>query len=105
MSIGMQFEKKEDVGYCGKLSGVMESGLFAESTGKKGEYQSWKTEVNIGVLPENKSFFQTACEMTSRWCIIAGPVSANKTNVYYSFRLPHILAMRFDLPSAILSVA
>ena len=27
--------------------------------------------------------FQTACEMTSRWCIVAGPVLANKTIVYY----------------------
>ena len=45
----MQFEK-EEVGYCRKLSGVRESGLFAERKGGKGEYQSWKMEVNIGVV-------------------------------------------------------
>ena len=28
-------------------------------------------------------FFQTACKMTSRQCIVAGPVSVNKTRLYY----------------------
>ena len=53
----MQFEK-EDVGFCGKLSRVMESGLLAESMGEKGEYQFWKTEVNI--LPLTTLFQQKA---------------------------------------------
>ena len=57
----MQFEKK-DVGYCGKLSGVRESWLFAEK-GEKGEYQPWKTNVNM-----------------SRWCLVAGPISSKKNN-------------------------
>ena len=42
MSFSMQFEK-EDVGYCGKLSGGRESGLLARNAGEKGEDQSWKT--------------------------------------------------------------
>ena len=32
-------------------------------------------------------FLQTACEMSSCRCIVAGTVSANKSNVYYSYAL------------------
>ena len=46
----MQFEK-EDVGYCGKLSGVRESYLLAKSAGGGGgRVLVQKTGVNIGVL-------------------------------------------------------
>ena len=49
----MQFEK-EDVGYCSKLSGVMESWLFAESGGEGGgeRVSVGKTEVNIGRISD-----------------------------------------------------
>ena len=93
-SFCMQFEK-EDLGYCGKLSGVWEWVVCWKRKGEKGEYQSWKTEMNIGQLPVNPTlphsgklpavthvtFFQTACKMMSCRCVVAGPVSANKTNV------------------------
>ena len=55
--------KREDVGYCGNLSGEREGGLLAESAREK-------------VLS-----FKTACKMMSQW--IAGPVSAKKAIVYY----------------------
>ena len=40
-----------------------------------------------GKLPAvtNVFIFQTACKMTSHWCVISGPVSANKAIVYYSY--------------------
>ena len=92
--------KKEYAGYCGKLSRVRESWLYllevllcsplfsrtdtlpfppALSAKKPTVPHSGKLPTVTDIL-----FFQTAYKMTSHWCAIAGPVSANKTIIYYS---------------------
>ena len=83
--------KKEDVGYCGKLSGVRESRLLAESMGDKGRVSVRKISFPPPALLANKQpslwkaslsyprpLFQTACKMTLRQCVVAGPVSSKK---------------------------
>ena len=41
---------------------------------------------DVGYCRKLTGVRETACEMTSHWCVVAGPVSVNKTNVYYSDR-------------------
>ena len=65
----MQF-KNEEVGNCGKLFGVRGSVLFAESKGEKRQYQPWKMEVNIGVLPSSVDYkirFSICCCVVIRF--------------------------------------
>ena len=64
----------------GNLLGVYDCGRVVEVTLS-----------HFGKLPSvtHILFFQTACKMTLRQCIVAGPVSTNKTIVYY------LLAQKF----------
>ena len=100
MSFCMQFEK---IG-SGLLREALRSkggALLAKREGEIKKYRSWKTEVNLGVLPVikkqmqeiklrlfNKSThilsFQTACGMTSHLCVLLDD-SPQKTIVYYLY--------------------
>ena len=97
--------KKKDVGSCVKLTRVRESWLFAESAWLKGECSPPFSRTDTLPFPpcfqptthspllwkasrrNPRPLFQTAWKTTSCRCIVvAGPVSANKTNVHYCLR-------------------
>ena len=88
-SFCMQFEKG-NVGYCGRLSGVRGSVLLTDREGKKENthldlallfllLEVMQRLLDVNNPPHSRKlpavthvpFFQTACKMTSRGCVIA----------------------------------